>query len=226
MGCACARSLGYSLINGTEHYLPTSRGFDYFHGTPATHCESGGSWPPEPVFETGADGRTIIAGRLDAGWSHQMGTSNLTQSYAAYGARFIKTATDRGQHFFLYAVRATSEVSSPQRVYPPSPVASPPRFEPAHLAPPVVVGLRQHAWWAVLCEGVARQPARAHRVRYRGAGLGRRAADGRSCGRRGGGRHDGVATILNCQLSQPFAGLASTAPMAVSPPSLSVSLSR
>jgi arylsulfatase A len=96
--------LGYSLINGTQRYLPTSRGFDYFHGTPATHCESGGAWPPEPVFMTDPQTHTTnMVGRLDAGWSHMMGTSNLTQSYAAYGARFITTAVQAKQPFFLYA---------------------------------------------------------------------------------------------------------------------------
>ena len=96
--------LGYSLINGTQRYLPTSRGFDYFHGTPATHCESGGAWPPEPVFMTDPQThKTKMVGRLDAGWSHMMGTSNLTQSYAAYGARFIATAVQTKQPFFLYA---------------------------------------------------------------------------------------------------------------------------
>ena len=38
--------LGYALENGTrQRHLPTERGFDFFHGTQATHCESGGGWP-------------------------------------------------------------------------------------------------------------------------------------------------------------------------------------
>ena len=53
--------LGYALINGTQRHLPDERGFDYFHGTPATHVESGGRWPPEPVFMTGAGGETELA---------------------------------------------------------------------------------------------------------------------------------------------------------------------
>ena len=100
---AVAHSLGYALINGSQHYLPTSRGFDYFHGAPATHCESTGKWPPEPVFKTGPDGETAIVGRLDAGWSHQLGTSNLTQSYAEYGSEFIKNAAAQHRPFFLWA---------------------------------------------------------------------------------------------------------------------------
>eukprot|EP01052_Picozoa_sp_SAG31_P039752 SAG31_NODE_5581_length_2443_cov_3.470496_1_plen_321_part_00 len=109
--------LGYALINGTtQRYLPTERGFDYFHGTPATHCESGGAWPAEPVFNTSCDdaacpGETTIVGRLDVygkpashlPWSHSQGTSNLTQSYAKYGVSFIKRAWAHKQPFFLYA---------------------------------------------------------------------------------------------------------------------------
>ena len=59
--------LGYTLENGTrQRFLPTERGFDFFHGTPATHCESGGQWPAEPVFNTSCDtvacpGNTTIA---------------------------------------------------------------------------------------------------------------------------------------------------------------------
>ena len=96
--------LGYSLINNTQHYLPTSRGFDFFHGTPATHCESGGAWPPEPVFLTDTvSGETNVVGRLDAGWSHHPGSANLTQSYAQYGARFIAAAVEAKRPFLLYA---------------------------------------------------------------------------------------------------------------------------
>ena len=90
--------LGYALINGTQRFLPTERGFDRFHGTPATHCESTGSWPPEPVFL----GNRVV-GRLDAGWSHRQGDSNLTQSYTTFAVEFIQNATAAGRPFFLYA---------------------------------------------------------------------------------------------------------------------------
>ena len=95
--------------------------FDFFHGTPATHCESGGAWPAEPVFNTSCDdtqphgsgcpGETTVVGRLDVygkpashlPWSHSQGTSNLTQSYTEYGVRFIRRASANKQPFFLYA---------------------------------------------------------------------------------------------------------------------------
>ena len=120
---------GYALVDGVQRYLPTSRGFDHFHGTPATHCESCGGWPPEPVFLD-----DDIVGRLDCElplarpttlsvpspplssphaavtlpvptdtWFHNMGTSNLTQSYAAFGGDFIARAAAAHKPWLLYA---------------------------------------------------------------------------------------------------------------------------
>jgi arylsulfatase A-like enzyme len=76
--------LGYAY--GKTDLLPLARGFDRWHGTPATHCESGGSSPPEAVF---MDNTKI--GRLGIDIPHGgIGGCNLTHMYVDFATTFIR----------------------------------------------------------------------------------------------------------------------------------------
>eukprot|EP01006_Ploeotia_vitrea_P006632 TRINITY_DN14191_c0_g1_i1.p1 TRINITY_DN14191_c0_g1~~TRINITY_DN14191_c0_g1_i1.p1 ORF type:complete len:520 (-),score=35.32 TRINITY_DN14191_c0_g1_i1:66-1625(-) len=84
--------LGYAYSRPTE--LPLAKGFEHFLGTPATHAESGGHYPAEPLF----NGNNIV-GRL----TKDVPCNNLTIQYTHFAQEFIRNSTRANKPFFLYA---------------------------------------------------------------------------------------------------------------------------
>jgi arylsulfatase A-like enzyme len=84
--------LGYSYTK-TDH-LPVGRGFDTWLGTPATHCESGGAYPPEPLFHD-----TTMLGRLN----YDIPVKNLMINFTSFACDFIRRSVQKKKPFFLYA---------------------------------------------------------------------------------------------------------------------------
>lgn len=85
-------SLGFAYGNTSN--LPVGRGFDQWMGTPATHCESGGPYPPEQLFKN-----TNRVGWLNV----DVDVDYLTENYTTFAVDFMNASVAAGKPFFLYA---------------------------------------------------------------------------------------------------------------------------
>eukprot|EP00117_Sycon_ciliatum_P047500 scpid49837/ scgid33928/ N-acetylgalactosamine-6-sulfatase; Chondroitinsulfatase; Galactose-6-sulfate sulfatase; N-acetylgalactosamine-6-sulfate sulfatase len=81
--------LGYAYENTT--LLPVGHGFDYFYGTPVTHCEGPPSYPAVPVFQNHEK-----VGRIGV----DIVREDLVYRYADQATQFI--SNNANNSFFLY----------------------------------------------------------------------------------------------------------------------------